>query len=140
MLADAYFSGMLPAEASNGLMTLRVKGLYQQMFSGDWYMGIKIKPLKDLTISKVTCYSFTGKNIRLRDYENRFHPPAGYFRKHVEREVDIPFTHPTASMLVTFYDQQSYVLGKFEITHIVDHLIGGGLLPVANREVYENAQ
>lgn len=128
------------AEASNGLMTLRVRGLYQQMFSADWYMGIMLNPRRDVTISKVTCYSFTGKGIRLRDFENQFHPPAGQFRRHVEREVDIPFIHPAASMLVTFYDQRGDVLSRFEITHIVDHMIGVGILPAANREAYQNAQ
>lgn len=117
-----------------------MSGLYQQMFSHDWYMGIKLKPLRDLTISKITCYSFTGKSIRLRDYENKFHPPAGEFSRHVEREINIPFVRPTASMLVTFYDQRGNILCQFEITHIVDHLIGSGILPAANREVYENAQ
>jgi hypothetical protein len=128
------------AEASNGLMTLRVRGLYQRTFSRDWYMGMKLKPLRDLTISKVTCYSFTGKNIRLHDSENRFHPPAGQFTRHIEREIDIRFIHPATSMLVTFYDEQGNVLSKFEITHIVDHMIGVGILPAANREAYENAQ
>ena len=128
------------AVASNGLMTLRVRGLYQQMGSADWYIGIKINPSRDVTISKVTCYSFTGKGNRLRDFENIFHPPAGGFRRHIEREVDVPFILPAASMVVTFSDQRGDVLSKFEITHIVDHMIGVGILPSANREVYENAQ
>lgn len=127
------------AEASNGLMRLRVRGLYQQMFSADWYMGIKLTPLRDVTVSKVTCSSFTGKGIRLRDFENRYQPPAGQLTQHVERETDIPFIHPAASMLVTFYDQGGDVLSKFRITHIVDHMIGVGVLPATNRETYENA-
>jgi hypothetical protein len=128
------------AEASNGLMTLRVRGLYQQLFSGGWYMGIKVTPLRDLTISKVTCYSFTGKNTRLRDYEINFYPPAGQFLRLVERGVDVPFTDSASSMLVTFYDQRGDVLSRFEITHIVDHLIGVGILPAASREMYLNPQ
>ncbi len=123
-------------EASNGPMTLRVRGLCQQMFSGDWYMGIKVRPLRDVTISKVTCDSFTGQNTRLRGYVNNFYPPAGQFLRLVEREGDIPFTHPAASMSLTFYDQHGDVLSRFEITHIVDHMIGVGILPAAYREVY----
>lgn len=127
-------------EASNGMMTLRVKGLYQQLFSADWFMGVKVKPLRDLTISKVTCYSFTGKNIRLRDSEITFHPPAGEFRREVEREVDVRFYHPAASMLLTYYNESNEVIGKFEITQIVDHMIEHHILPAENREVYLNAK
>jgi hypothetical protein len=127
-------------EASNGFMKLRVRGLYQRMFSGDYYMGIKVKPLLDITVSKIICSSLTGRNVPLREHETRFQPPAGEFRRLVEREIDVPFVPPAASMLLTFYDQQGDVLSKFEITHIVDHMIGVGILPAANREVYLNSE
>ena len=106
------------AEASNPLMRLRVRGRYQQMFSGKWYMGIKIKPLRDLTISKITYYSFSGETARLRGSEKTFYPPAGQFERLVEREIDTPYIASASSMILTFYDQKGDVLGSFRITNI----------------------
>ena len=136
MLKDTM--GGREAVASNEIMTLRVRGLYQQMFSGKWHIGIEVRPLRDFPISKVECKSFSGTGTLLDDHKSLFQPSAGQFKQHMERQVDVPFIHPTASMLVTFYDDQGGVLGKFEITHIVDHMIGVGILPADKREVYEN--